>query len=288
MSRFKLRNKLQRIFYIFKRKELFYWIYYQPFKSKVERIWEKNNSRAKILYGRLMGYFTSRINILSEEDFSRYVSTSNCTIVRPKDPDVEITTYFDYPDAKYDYPVLFDGNLHIRKDNRFYLNFTNKRYTGVICSHDEGEVQDYFLDGSFVFSTHYRDFEEGLTLYERGVTRNGNFFQEYHHSGTGIEADPKKGIKEVAFIPDQSSKRHILSPNDWYHGDSTKKKYYKNGVLKQEIVDESIDFLTLEKSYSEVFYYPEGPKKERHTYNKEEKLVSKTCFNRCYIDYRDR
>ena len=64
-----------------------------------------------------------QINITSEDDYSDCVKKFNYEIVRPDIDDMDITANYDYPTGRYDYPVINEGNLHLRKDHHFYLNF---------------------------------------------------------------------------------------------------------------------------------------------------------------------
>ena len=313
MSKYE-KNKIQIIkwrlslfFYSFREKRLFYWNICRPIIDTVNNIYGVTKSEIKIFYGQLKSHFTNTINILNEEDYLEYISTLKYEIVRPKDRKLDVTANFDNPNGKYNYPILSEDNIHLRKDKKFYLNFTNKRYTGAILSFAEGTRHSYFLDGGLVLTTHYRHFKRGTILVERCVTRNGNFFREYPLNGTGIKADSKRGIKEVSFIPNleplnlpwswSTSKtdsfvsynrygkriEHIMSPNEWYALNPTKRKYYKNGVLKQC----EINFLSDNKTV--IFYYPDGPKKEAHTYTTESLfpprsfyLWTKEHFGRAY------
>ena len=217
-----------------------------------------------------------QINITSEDDYSDCVKKFNYEIVRPDIDDMDITANYDYPTGRYDYPVINEGNLHLRKDHHFYLNFFDTRYTGVIRSWAEGTIDYYFLDGVLVYGTHHRFFDEGKTLAQRWITKNGDLFEDSPMRGSRAR-DTK------SFVASTSEK--LTSPNEWYFGNfSNIKEFHDNGVLKRQKRSSVFDFLG---GYDEYIYYSDGPLKEVHSYDQNGHLTEKKYSNRSYIYPRD-
>ena len=69
--------------------------------------------------------------IITGSDFDSHIAGNDYLIVWPEsDIDPRYGTY-GFNKKKPQYPMIWSGNLHKRKDGLYYLNFTNEKFTGL-------------------------------------------------------------------------------------------------------------------------------------------------------------